>query len=222
MGRFSATVFLVALLSALASATVPVFVMMPLDTVTNNIALNNAAQIASNLNAIKSTGAAGVMLDVWWGLVEREAPRKYNWAPYQQFVALARNAKLELRCVMSFHMCGGNVGDTCDIPLPRWVLAVGDRNPDIFYTDREGARNKEYLSAGVTNVKLFSDGRSPLDVYHDFMMSFRENVVEGNEDVFEQVQIGLGPAGELRYPSYPLSKWAFPGVGEFQAYDKYV
>jgi hypothetical protein len=31
----------------------------------------------------------------------------------------------------------------------------------------------------------------------------------------------MGPAGELRYPSYPEANgtWSFPGIGEFQCYD---
>ena len=33
------------------------------------------------------------------------------------------------------------------------------------------------------------------------------------------VEVGMGPAGELRYPSYQLSKWTFPGIGAFQCYD---
>lgn len=34
--------------------------------------------------------------------------------------------------------------------------------------------------------------------------------------------MGMGPAGELRYPSYPEGNnlWRFPGIGEFQCYDK--
>ncbi len=34
----------------------------------------------------------------------------------------------------------------------------------------------------------------------------------------------MGPAGELRYPSYPEGdgRWRFPGVGEYQCYDKYM
>lgn len=34
--------------------------------------------------------------------------------------------------------------------------------------------------------------------------------------------MGMGPCGELRYPSYPESNgtWRFPGIGEFQCYDK--
>lgn len=31
------------------------------------------------------------------------------------------------------------------------------------------------------------------------------------------IEVGLGPAGELRYPSYPQNQgWIFPGIGEFQ------
>jgi hypothetical protein len=37
-----------------------------------------------------------------------------------------------------------------------------------------------------------------------------------------QVQIGLGPAGELRYPAYQESLWSFCGVGEFQCYGSYA
>jgi hypothetical protein len=42
--------------------------------------------------------------------------------------------------------------------------------------------------------------------------------------VLTEITVGLGPAGELRYPSYPEGdgRWRFPGVGEFQCYDKYM
>lgn len=33
--------------------------------------------------------------------------------------------------------------------------------------------------------------------------------------VITEIEVGLGPCGEIRYPSYPMSKWKFPGVGEF-------
>ena len=38
----------------------------------------------------------------------------------------------------------------------------------------------------------------------------------------QEIQVGMGPCGELRYPSYPESNgtWNFPGIGEFQCYDK--
>lgn len=41
---------------------------------------------------------------------------------------------------------------------------------------------------------------------------------------YQEIQVGMGPCGELRYPSYPESNgtWRFPGIGEFQCYDKVI
>lgn len=42
--------------------------------------------------------------------------------------------------------------------------------------------------------------------------------------LLQEIQVGMGPCGELRYPSYPESNgtWRFPGIGEFQCYDKVI
>jgi hypothetical protein len=32
---------------------------------------------------------------------------------------------LRIQAVMSFHACGGNVGDYAQVPLPDWVFKVG-------------------------------------------------------------------------------------------------
>ena len=34
------------------------------------------------------------------------------------------------------------------------------------------------------------------------------------------VDVRLFVVPQLRYPSYPLAHWKFPGVGEFQCYDR--
>ena len=37
----------------------------------------------------------------------------------------------------------------------------------------------------------------------------------------DEVVVGAGPCGELRYPSYlEANGWRFPGIGEFQCYDR--
>jgi beta-amylase len=54
------------------------------------------------------------------------------------------------------------------------------------------------------------------------MVSFRDSVLNNNTDIITEIMVSLGPAGELRYPAYPLSRWSFPGVGEFQCYDRYM
>lgn len=51
---------------------------------------------------------------------------------YDQLIQAITDVGLKLQAVMSFHQCGGNVGDACTIPLPPWVLEVGETNPEIW------------------------------------------------------------------------------------------
>ncbi|KAK4406018.1 Beta-amylase 1, chloroplastic [Sesamum angolense] len=115
------------------------------------------------------------------GLVEGEKPGEYNWGGYSELLEMAKKHGLKVQAVMSFHQCGGNVGDSCTIPLPKWVVEEIDKDPDLAYTDQWG-------------------------------------------DTIVEIQVGMGPAGELRYPSYPEQDgiWKFPGIGAFQCYDKYM
>ncbi|KAJ6351449.1 hypothetical protein OIU78_007383 [Salix suchowensis] len=53
---------------------VPVYVMMPLDSVTMGNTVNRRKAMDASLQALKSAGVEGVMMDVWWGLVERDTP----------------------------------------------------------------------------------------------------------------------------------------------------
>ncbi|KAJ1492846.1 glycoside hydrolase superfamily [Baffinella frigidus] len=59
-------------------------------------------------------------------------------------------------------------------------------------------------------------------LYGDFIAAFAERFAAFIPNVVVEAQIGLGPAGELRYPSYPLAHWHFPGIGQFQCYDRYM
>ncbi|KAI5078612.1 hypothetical protein GOP47_0006283 [Adiantum capillus-veneris] len=203
---------------------VPVYVMLPLDSInpSNNTVSRRRAMDASLL-ALKSAGVEGIMMDVWWGIVEKEGPRSYNWDGYRELVALVKKHGLKIQAVMSFHQCGGNVGDSCFIPLPNWVVEEVDGNPDLAYTDQHGRRNYEYLSLGCDTLPVLK-GRTPVQVYSDYMRSFRDTFKDELGDTIVEIQVGMGPAGELRYPSYPESNgtWRFPGIGEFQCYDKYM
>ena len=90
---------------------VPVYVMLPLDTVNSSNTLSRPRAIAASLSALKSAGVEGVMCDVWWGIVEKEGPGQYNWSAYAALIQFVKDAGLKLQAVMSFHKCGGNVGD---------------------------------------------------------------------------------------------------------------
>ncbi|KAK2370281.1 beta-amylase 3, chloroplastic [Trifolium repens] len=202
---------------------VPIYVMLQLGVITNDNVLEDRAKLEKQLKELRAAGVDGVMVDVWWGIVESKGPQQYDWSAYRSLFQLVQDCKLKLQAIMSFHQCGGNVGDSVFIPLPKWVLEVGESDPDIFYTNRSGLRNKECISLGVDN-KPFFNGRTPIQMYSDYMKSFRENMADFLEsELLIDIEVGLGPAGELRYPSYSECQgWEFPGIGEFNCYDKYL
>lgn len=185
-------------------------VMLPLTTVSNNGVLDES--VANSFSALKNAGCNGVMVDVWWGIVEK-SPKSYNFAPYVRLADLCKQYGLKLQCVMSFHQCGGNVGDDCNIPLPSWVRSVSD----IYYRDVHGHDDMEYIALDA-DEKPVLNGRTPRQAYKDFMQAFKNAMGNRMGTVVDEIQVGLGPAGELRYPGYQSDRWQFPGVGEFQAF----
>mmetsp|Transcript_6034 Transcript_6034/g.15804 ORF Transcript_6034/g.15804 Transcript_6034/m.15804 type:complete len:659 (+) Transcript_6034:716-2692(+) len=208
---------------------VPVFVMLPLDTVwviekdgEMVSQLKRESSLDKGLETLRKAGVEGVMVDVWWGLTER-SPQEYDFTAYEKLFDKVHSKGLKLQAVMSFHAAGGNVGDTCQIPLPDWVMEIGEANPDIWYTDLNGNRNMECLSLGCDECQIFQ-GRSPIEMYHDFISAFADHFQHLFGDCVTEITVGMGPAGELRYPSYPEGdgRWRFPGVGEFQCYDQYM
>ncbi|CAM8987477.1 unnamed protein product [Rhodiola kirilowii] len=202
---------------------IPVYVMLPLGVINLKCEMIDPDGLIKQLSLLKSANIDGVMVDCWWGIVEAHAPLEYNWNGYKRLFQIVRELKFKLQVVMSFHECGGNVGDDVCIPLPHWVVEVGRNNPDIFFTDREGRRNPECLTWGIDKQRVLK-GRTAIEVYFDFMKSFRVEFHEFFENgCISLIQIGLGPCGDLRYPSYPVKHgWRYPGVGQFQCYDQYL
>lgn len=202
---------------------IPIYVMLPLGTIGHDNKVTNPEDLRQKFNALKTAEVDGVMVDCWWGLVEGKEPQHYDWSGYRQLFTMVRDCGLKLQVVMSFHQCGGNVGDDVYIPIPQWVLDIGKDNPDIFFTDKRGVVNPECLTWGVDKVRVLR-GRTALEVYYDYMRSFRQEMDEFFMDkTITEIEIGLGACGELRYPSYPETRgWKYPGIGEFQCYDKYL
>ncbi|KAF7124593.1 hypothetical protein RHSIM_Rhsim12G0035900 [Rhododendron simsii] len=205
------------------TAYVPVYVMLPLGVISMDCELVDPDNLLKELQILKSANVDGVMVDCWWGIVERHAPQQYNWSGYKSLFQIVRDLDLKLQVVMSFHECGGNVGDDVHIPLPQWIAEIGQKNPDMFFKDREGRPNPECLTWGVDEERVLG-GRTALEVYFEFMRSFRVEFDEFFEGgIISEIEIGLGPCGELRYPSYPEKHgWKYPGIGEFQCYDQYL
>jgi beta-amylase len=66
------------------------------------------------------------------------------------------------------------------------------------------------------------EGRTALQCYSDLMAAFASDHAALLGATITDARVGLGPGGELRYPSHPDGRWAFPGVGEFQCYDAFM
>mmetsp|Transcript_28084 Transcript_28084/g.67475 ORF Transcript_28084/g.67475 Transcript_28084/m.67475 type:complete len:549 (-) Transcript_28084:61-1707(-) len=212
---------------------VPVFMMMPLDTVLENNTLSEEAMAC--LPGVKEVGAEGIMVDVWWGLCEK-APGVYDFTPYVELLNRCAELGLKVQTVMSFHGCGGNIGDTVNIPIPDWVTNLEDTIPELFYRDRRMDPSREYVSLSCDNLSVFPGkpvrrgapaNRTALEMYEQFMAAFRDATkVHIDNGTLVEIQVGCGPCGELRYPSYPLAArenhpaWQWPGIGELQCYDE--
>lgn len=76
----------------------------------------------------------------------------------------------------------------------------------------------KYKGSKLIAVCLHGRRRHARQLYADFMKSFRENMADFlDSGLIVDIEVGLGPAGELRYPSYPETQgWVFPGIGQFQ------
>ncbi|XP_062176191.1 inactive beta-amylase 9 [Alnus glutinosa] len=195
---------------------VRLFVGLPLDAVSDCNAVNHAKAIAVGLKALKLLGVEGVELPVWWGIVEKEAMGKYNWSGYLALAEMVQKVGLKLHVSLCFH-----ASKQTKISLPDWVSRIGESQPGIFFTDRAGQHYKECLSLAVDDLPVL-DGKTPIQVYHEFCENFKSSFSPFMGSTITGISMGLGPGGELRYPSHHRQAKSnkIPGVGEFQCYDK--
>jgi len=189
--------------------------MLPLDVISPYKTMTDPTGLAHQLDRMANISVDGFMVDVWWGLTE-PFPKVYNFTIYRELFNMAKKRGLKVQAVASFHRCGGNVGDRCNIPVPDFVSAVDG----IWYTDASGEENREYISLFADDVPI--KGRTPVDMYRDWLAAFAADFSDDLGSTIVEIMVGMGPAGELRYPSYPLSHWHFCGIGEFQAFDPHA
>ncbi|KAJ0035497.1 hypothetical protein Pint_25030 [Pistacia integerrima] len=196
-----------------SSDGVNLFVGLPLDTVSSCNGVNHERAIAAGLKALKLLGVEGVELPLWWGVVEKEARGKYEWSSYLSVAEMVQKAALKLHVSLCFH-----ASKQPKIPLPEWVSKIGESQPSIFYKDRTGQHYKDCLSLAIDDLPVL-DGKTPVHVYQEFCESFKSAFMPFMGSTITGISMGLGPDGELRYPSHQ-GKSKTPGVGEFLCYDE--
>lgn len=195
------------------SARVPVYFTLSLDTFDQEGRLVNEESLAAQLAKAKASGAEGVISDMWWGTVEA-IPHHYNFNGYLRLADLVAAAGLELQFTLCFHGCAPEDAK-CNKQLPYWVLKA----EDAFPRTTTGRVNKEYLSPFADLYPVFAP-RTALDAYTQLMEKFVEAFWSHLGITIKQVQIGLGPSGQLRYASYLIDN--FCGVGQFLAADRHI
>lgn len=170
------------------------------------------------LATAKRLGAQAVSVDIWWGLVEK-VERQYDWSYYDTISDHIINAGLKWVPIMSLHQCGGNIGDTVNVPLPAWIwtklgskLVSRDVNA-VKYVSEQGNSSPEYVSCWATNLVL--------DDYTAFFAAFQNHFADKASHIAE-INISLGPAGELRFPSYNShdKNTDYPTRGALQCYSE--
>jgi hypothetical protein len=173
-----------------------------------------------DLTKAKALGVDGVSTDVWWGTVERR-DNQFDWTLYDRLSNMIRDAGMKWVPILSLHQCGGNVGDDCDIPIPAWIetnstypAGTEDRkSDDLNYKSEQGNRSREYISPWGTKYVLGQ--------YREFFEAFKVHFAD-KAYLIGEINVSLGPAGELRYPSYNShdSGSGYPTAGALQSYSR--
>ncbi|RIJ71368.1 beta-amylase [Nakamurella silvestris] len=188
-------------------------VMAPLE-------ISDWAAFDSQLESVKEYGVNGVSVDVWWGKVEK-SDNVFDWSYYDQVFSHITAKSLAVVPILSFHQCGGNVGDTCDIPLPSWLWSkYANKKIDgatlgvdgLKYRSEQGNLSKE-------TVQVWADSLV-LNEYSDVAKAFKDHFAAQYTSVVPEINISLGPSGELRYPSYNSQDVGagYPSRGALQSY----
>lgn len=170
-----------------------------------------------SLKTLKNIGVSAISIDVWWGLVLEENLQSYNWDYYIKMVEIIKANGLNWVPILSFHQAGGNINDDYLqlIPLWLWGKLMKDHPElesvsDLQYVSETGDKSIEYIS-------LWAD-EFVVPYYEHFMHAFRDRFA-AYANMTDEINVSLGPAGELRYPSFNLHDWgSFPNRGTLQCY----
>lgn len=179
----------------------------------------NWKQFEAQLRQLRSIGVTAISTDIWWGLVEGDKPGKFDWSYYDRVVSLLKRLGLQWVPILSFHQAGGNVNDDFMQAIPLWLwgrlLESNDQLnsvQDLQYVSETGDASMEYVS-------LWAD-EFVMPYYQRFMEAFKQHYIN-QAGLMDEINVSLGPAGELRYPSYNAHDWGnYPNRGTLQCYSR--
>ncbi|WP_052444191.1 family 14 glycosylhydrolase [Flammeovirga sp. OC4] len=175
--------------------------------------------VSRQLDRMRDIGVSAVSIDIWWGLVEGTQSNVFDWSYYDNMVKLIESKGLNWVPILSFHQAGGNVNDDFTQMIPLWIWGkIVEENPqlksieDLQYVSETGDVSVEYVS-------LWAD-TYVMPYYERFMEAFKQRYKK-YAWMTDEINVSLGPAGELRYPSYNSHDWGdYPNRGTLQCYSR--
>ena len=179
------------------------------------------ADFEHDLAAVEAYGVDAVSVDVWWGDVEGRADNRFDWSYYDRVFRTITDAGLDIAPILSFHQCGGNVGDDYTSLLPSWLWEkYAGRSLGGVRIGPKGLQHRsEQGNWSPETVQGWAD-RLVANEYRDFTKAFTRHFQKRyGRDVVE-INVSLGPSGELRYPSYNSHDTGsgYPTRGALQSY----
>ncbi len=179
------------------------------------------AAFEEDLKIVADYGVDAVSVDVWWGDVEGQADNRFDWSYYDRVFDLITANGLEIAPILSFHQCGGNVGDDYTSLLPSWLWPkYANRSYRGIPLGPNGLQHRsEQGNYSPETVQGWAD-QIVENEYRDFTRAFVRQYGERYADDVVEINISLGPSGELRYPSYNSHDvgTGYPTRGGLQSY----
>ena len=177
---------------------------------------------SKHLDEANSIGVDAISVDVWWGFVERQN-NEFYWSYYFKVFDMIIENSLDIIPIMSFHSFDPGENSKFRAPVPLWAWDLiskeyGLRIQDLKYNsedmdiDKQPKYSDEYISLWLDKWTLVQ--------YSEFISEFI-SVFKDYQPYFQEINISLGPTGELRYPSYNGHDGGkFPNRGRMQCYSK--
>ena len=174
-------------------------------------------KFANEVRTLRRMGVTAISTDLWWGLIEGRQAGQFDWSYYDRLVALLAQHDMQWVPILSFHQAGGNVNDDFMQTIPLWLWGkLLEAHPELA-----SVRDLQYVSetgdASMEYVSLWADAYV-MPYYQRFIAAFRDHYAP-RASMLAEINVSLGPAGELRYPSYNSHDWGnYPNRGTLQCY----
>ncbi len=179
------------------------------------------ADFEGDLRKVEAYGVDAVSVDVWWGDVEGRRDNRFDWSYYDRVFRTITAAGLDIAPILSFHQCGGNVGDDYTSLLPGWLWKkYAGRKLDGVRIGPHGLQHRsEQGNWSSETVQGWAD-RLVANEYRDFTRAFTRHFGKRYARDIVEINVSLGPSGELRYPSYNSHDTGsgYPTRGALQSY----